>query len=223
MFYTRERDLQERLETIDWEFLETNQHVYSKREVPVGECIPDLVFVCFSTIPKGINFPKKIGSKHAYITWLFRKNIALSIEEIAEKSFQKPERIIRYVKDLSESGILVKSENCKFRLNDQLFSIQSEIVAIEAKLTRWKEAFQQAKRYQEFADTVVVAMDAEATPRELEILLLFEQEKIGLLAVKPDNAEWVVKPDKEFSASFEREYVLSRALTDTDQTHWFRR
>lgn len=223
MLYTSERDLQERLETIEWEFLETSQHLYCKREVPVGDCIPDLVLVCLSTIPKGIKYPRTFGTKHAYILWLVKNFIALSIEEIATKSYQKPERITQYVKDLTESGILEKLENSKLKLNDQLISIQSEVIAVEAKLTRWKEAFQQAKRYQEFADIVFVAMDAEGIPRYPEALQLFKQAKIGLLAVKRDSVEWVVKPYKDFSASFEREYVLNRALTDADQTRWLRR
>lgn len=222
MNYRKEKELQIDLTARDLGVLDFSTQ-FIRREVSIGECIPDVVIVGIQDSSVIINYPKKITSHHIFILWLIKISKQITPDEVAERSFQRLSKVNQIIDDLVNSGIIIRNETGELKVQEPIASLQTEVVAIEAKLSNWRQAFEQAKRYQEFADKVIVAMDADRTPRQLPILEEFSRQKIGLCAVSPNDLEWLVYPEYEFVESFEKEYIVSSALSPSTHTLWERR
>lgn len=222
MNYKLEKDLQMDLAIRDLGILVSSTQ-YIRREVAIGECIPDVVIVGFPDNFGIINYPKKISNRHIYILWLIKKSKQISSYEIANKSFQRIDKVNRIIKDLVDSGAVIKTENGDFRVQDTIASLQTEVVAIEAKLSKWNQALEQAKRYQEFADKVIVAIDADKTPKRKSVIEKFIEQNIGLCAISPNSLDWIVYPRYAFVESFEKECLVTSALSPSTHTLWERR
>lgn len=222
MNYKKEKELQVELTMRDLGVLDFSTQ-YIRREVSVGECIPDVVIVGLPENSTPFNFPKRVTSRHIFILWLIKTSKHITSYEIAERSYQRLSKVTQIINDLVKSGAVIKNETGELRVQDTIASLQTEVVAIEAKLSRWSQAFEQAKRYQEFADKVIVAMDADKAPRRKEILQYFEEQSIGLCAVSPNALEWLVYPQYVFVESFEKEYLVTSALSPATHTLWERR
>ncbi|GAA5482766.1 hypothetical protein Hsar01_01990 [Haloferula sargassicola] len=83
----------------------------------------------------------------------------------------------------------------------------SEIVAIEAKLTKWRDALQQARRYQHFAHKSWVVLDATRARPAIQNLELFERSGIGL-ATCDENGSMI------------HHISAKRILPKTDLLYW---
>ena len=62
-----------------------------------------------------------------------------------------------------------------------------EIVAVEAKLTRWREAIEQAHAYLAFANRAFVALPTSIIERESRITAACHAAELGLLAVSSEG------------------------------------
>lgn len=90
-----------------------------------------------------------------------------------------------------------------------------EIVAVELKQTRWREAILQARRYTYFADRTYVAV-WNGTAGFIDRRLLY-RFRLGLIGVEQDHAEVVVeaprrKPRQEKMHRYCAEFLYSIAL-----------
>ncbi len=222
MRYKKEKELQVDLTTRDLGVLDFSNK-YIRMEVSVGECIPDIVIVGFPDNLSTVSYPKRLTSRHIFILWLIKRSKQITPTDIAEKSFQRLSKVNEIIDDLVSSGAVIKNETGELRVLEAIASLQTEVVAIEAKLSNWSQAFEQAKRYQGFADKVIVAMDADKTPRRTAILERFTEHKIGLCAVSPNTLEWLVYPEYECVESFEKEYIVLSVLSPSAHTLWERR
>lgn len=68
------------------------------------------------------------------------------------------------------------------------------VVAIEAKLTRWRDALQQAYRNTCFAHWSVVVLPWDAAERAARHRAEFERRRIGLCAVGSDGVVVLIEP-----------------------------
>ena len=95
------------------------------------------------------------------------------------------------------------------------------MVAIEAKLCRWRDALRQAETYTQFADRVVVAMDLHGVPRASSAASLFRKRGIGLCGLSPHATEWLVRPESNPDCRGpEWEYLVATAPAPSAQTLW---
>lgn len=86
-----------------------------------------------------------------------------------------------------------------------------EIVAIEAKLERWRQALAQAQTYLRFADYSYVALPSDVATRVVKNdLASLECSPIGLLTLTPSGVEELVAPTRGQEHDWQREYVASR-------------
>lgn len=222
MYYRKEKELQVDLMTRNLGIIDYSNR-FIRTEVAVGECIPDILQVGFSNDLSSITYPKRLTSRHIFILWVIKQSKHITPVEIAERSFQRLTKVNQIIGDLITSGTIIKKETGELLLQETVASLQSEVVAIEVKLSNWSQAFDQAKRYQDFADRVVVAMDAGRAPRRESVLMRFEEQKIGLCALSPNTLEWLVYPGYECVDSFEKEFIVSSALCPSTHTLWERR
>lgn len=91
-----------------------------------------------------------------------------------------------------------------------------EIVAVELKQTRWREAILQARRYTYFADRTYVAV-WNGTAELIDRRLLY-RFRLGLIGVERDHAEVLVdaprrKPRHEKMHRYCAEYLYGNALS----------
>jgi hypothetical protein len=222
MKYVNEKDLQQDLFSRDLGIFNFSI-IYTRKEYSVGNCIPDIIIIGFHNDVNQIQLPKKFTTQHIFILWLIKKTKKITLNELASLSYQRMSKINQIVSDLLNYGTISRGENGTLIPNDSFFSFSSEIVAIEAKLSHWRQAIRQAKRYQQFADKVVVAMDENNTPRSTDVLKHFDENRVGLCAVSRTNIEWLVLPRNNPVESFEKEIIISSALSKSNQTLWVRR
>jgi hypothetical protein len=68
--------------------------------------------------------------------------------------------------------------------------------AFEAKLNRWKDALDQARKNRCFAHYCYVALPATAAKRALESRQDFEKFGVGLVVVSTDSARLAIRPKR---------------------------
>lgn len=84
------------------------------------------------------------------------------------------------------------------------------IVAIEAKLHRWRQAVDQAAAYQRYADESYVLLPSDLAPPAIRFPEYFHNAGVGLIVVEDDHVEVVFKPRRCTAHRWQREWVLSR-------------
>lgn len=84
------------------------------------------------------------------------------------------------LKSLIEKGY-IEREDDKYHLVRDICTFTDLVVSVEAKLTKWKGALGQAKRYQHFSNIVFVALPCQTVMKIDKDL--FKKNNIGVLAV----------------------------------------
>jgi len=221
MVFRKETELQGRLESYDLPLEGEFAATFWRREVPVGSCIPDFVYVRFGKVPSSSLWPSRWTFRHCYVLWLLRKRISLFPETVASFAYEPLAKIEVVIKDLLRSGAILQSKSGALNLSKEMIDLRTEVIAVEVKLRRWKEALAQAQTYQRFADRVFVAMDEQNTPSDDETLDRFRKSHVGLCSMSSDTFTWMVLPPvkaRPFSA--EREYLVASAAASPRQTLW---
>jgi len=84
------------------------------------------------------------------------------------------------IKSLIEKCYIEKKDN-NYKLIRDIFSFTDLVISIEAKLSKWKKALAQAKRYQHFSNIVFVALPKHIIKQiNME---MFIRNNIGILSV----------------------------------------
>ncbi len=219
MIYNTEKDLQIDLSEIVASETSSGSYRFFRREVPIGECIPDLVVVNYYYLPKLTKFPNSWNSKHSYIIWLLKKWNNLSLSEISTFMYESEERILPILSQLVKFDLIIDDNNI-FNLSKRVSLIHAEVITYEAKLTRWKEALDQCVRYSSFSDKTYVVMDKDGVPLDKLIIEKFETKNIGLCIINNNKLEVIVKPKQNLELSFEREYLVFSTLIPKRQMLW---
>lgn len=224
MLYNSERDLQVELTKLDFNFFKAHPVSFYRREMSVGGCIPDLVSVYFKQDPTSQNWPHKWSYKHSFIIWLIKKRKNPTLQEIASYSYELPEKLLPILNELLANGLIKKLDDGSFQVSKQIRKLNAEVVAVEAKLRKWRDALSQAIRYKAFANIVFVAMDAIAIPRSLDVIQEFKVQQVGLCAISRGSIEWIVNPiSRQHGIGHEKEYLVMSATIPATQRFWARR
>jgi hypothetical protein len=88
------------------------------------------------------------------------------------------------------------------------------VVALEAKLTRWKTALRQAGAYRKYADESYVVLPERYIARPLASRSLFDASGVGLLKVTAAALVEVIGAAPSRDHDWRREFVVSRLLHD---------
>jgi len=167
--------------------------------------------------------PRKWTFLNSYIIWLLREHSALCREEITRKCYSTGDTIQQSVNEMIRSEVIVESKTATLSLTDRIQNLSGEVIAVEAKLTKWKSALHQALVYQRFADIVFVAMDYNGIPIKESSLDEFHINRIGLCAVGHHQIEWIILPRQHDKLQTpEREYLFTSPLARSRHTLWSR-
>jgi hypothetical protein len=196
--------------------------VFVRSEVPVGRCIPDLVYVGISRIPTSFSWPKHFSFMHAYIISTLRDEKSLTLNEIANICYEKPNRIKSIVDELESVKILSKNRLDSYKLTRGFSNIKAEVISVEVKLQKWRKALHQAINYQKFSDKTMVVLDKSRIPKKSDYIAQFENDNVGLLLLGYDSHEWCVEPGNyKIKHSANREYLINSAISSGSYKSWF--
>jgi hypothetical protein len=92
------------------------------------------------------------------------------------------------------------------------------MVAIEAKLTRWRDALEQAREYRQFADQAFVALPETSIPLARRHRADFETAGVGLLSVN-GQIKTIISAKAATDHDWRREFLWSRLVPASDNAH----
>lgn len=195
-----------------------------RREMPVGSCIPDVVFVRVFGAPRTTLWPRNWSFRHACIVAQLRGRAALQPASLARLAYEREVDVCAMLGHLEQSGAIVRSARGAVALSPEMRAVRTQITAVEAKLERWQDALAQAAAYREFADRALVAMDAGAArllaPRVVE---KFRSAGVGLCVVDAQKIRFLTRGRVARASSAKREYVAASLFAERSQRLWMRR
>ena len=180
--------------------------------VPVGAIIPDLMVV---RLPFG---SRVISNRKCQVPWLdgfvlstLLNSESLSENEIADRLFLRQTLVGPSLRRLKRANLVVQDVG-GFRLGLGQFPLDAQIVAIEAKLTRWKDAIEQAVAYLDFANQSYVALPDDVVKSIPRISKRCEDAGVGLISV--GNGSVCIEKQAKFRAIYTPgwSWVMLRAV-----------
>jgi DNA-binding Lrp family transcriptional regulator len=147
------------------------------REPNLGGIIPDLLI----GISQGLSWKAYRSTRmEAHVIALLERKNAISMNEISEALFMSSTDVHHTLGKLARAGV-ARSIRGTWRLSREHKSKRVEVVAVEVKLARWRDALRQATEYLQFADKSYVILDGNRINETSTIRETFERDGIGLL------------------------------------------
>jgi hypothetical protein len=156
-------------------------------EVQVGAVIPDLVIV------DPVVDEWSPVSLTGFDTWIVADLLRARtrrVTTLSRRLYARPEKTMRAVERLERVGLLDRGSSSAFSLCD-CFPRDAEVVAVEAKLYRWREAVDQATSYLRFANRSYVALPKEVVEGTDGLLPVCRARRLGVIAVSETSVEIV--------------------------------
>jgi hypothetical protein len=224
MNYRTEKELQIELANLDLGLFSQYPVYFTRREVRVAECIPDLVSVHFDRDPKDVAWPKRWNYQYSFTIAMLKVRGELGAADIAELSFSNVESVMVMLQNLLKWNLIQEHRLGEYSLSAPFLEMNPKVVSVEAKLRDWRSALSQAKRYAQFSDLAFVAMDADEAPVRSGIIDAFDAGKIGLCAVSPGMYRWILQPRPlHVGHTDEQQHIIMSAVLPSSQTAWTRR
>lgn len=185
------------------------------REVGVGRAIADIVVLLRP--PRGWLLPEdSLTVSESVIIAALRRRGRTRID-LLEQQCRLPRGALRSgaIERLEDWGII------EFGAGGSLFISpawrrHTTLLAIEVKLTRWRDALKQARVYQQYADDSYIAIPHEFGAPALRNESLFQETGVGLMLVYPTKLVAVFPSTRSTTSDWRREFVYSRmAIADS--------
>lgn len=191
-----------------------------RKEVPVGNCIPDLIIALIPN-PKETNyFSKKLTYKQASLVRIIGSYSRISIPKLSKKAFETVESVRHTIHSLEENGYIKSVSNNSYSVSNEFKKTNIQIFSIETKLTRWQNAIDQAIQYRNFSNRSFIALDKKISDRSKKIAKKSKKEGLGLMTVTKKRAYIhsngrINKPKTAFFT-----YLKSSILSYSEQSYW---
>lgn len=193
-------------------FRNENWPLWVGGSVPIGAGRPDLVSVWYD--PQVITFADfKAGDN--YIIAYLRSVRRARIDTIAERLRCSPTRLRKRISWLEESNVVARSNEDSYSIAPAWRTILPKIVTIEAKVSNWQRALQQAIRNSIFAHRSYVALPEKVAERVTETPG-FALYGVGILAVTEHGDVWIQRGARNSRQCLWQYYFYIAALTAKD-------
>jgi hypothetical protein len=177
-------------------------------ELTVGYSIADIVILRANiTRPFWPEGPLSVAES-AILSSLRRLGTA-NVDAIAREVFMRAEPVRRLLLGRLSSWYLVQNYDGEFKTAKAWVS-QSEIIAIEAKLTRWRDAIAQAAAYRRYADRTFVLLPMQNAVIAAQHKAAFAEAGVGLLSYGDGRVVRVFPARKAKEHTWHREFAISR-------------
>lgn len=215
--FESERTLSDAISTVRPPAHEDAEWVYSRREFPMGDIIPDIVYVAIWE-GKPSAWRRRWTYWEAHVLWLLGRYPRLRLATLARLTFTREDKVRRVTSGLIKAGAIEMTDTGAVRRSSAYSLLEGEVVAVESKLERWRDGLHQAKAYWRFADRVFVAVQHASLP-SASGMIHFRQSGVGLLAVSPPQTVELIIPARAIrTRAPEKEYAFVSSLGG--QTPW---
>lgn len=181
-------------------------------EVGVGRSIADLVLLI---APKGQSCPPlpplSVAESVILASLRLRGPTRIDILEV-RCGFKRHGLRQGALKRLLEVGILVRERGGRVALGTNCVEA-SKIIAVEAKLTKWREALYQAALYRRYADEAHVLLPAHTADPAMKADAQFAAAGVGLLIATEKKITRVFTACPSMDHDWRRDFVYFRLLT----------
>lgn len=187
------------------DYLERHRIRYSK-EIRMGIGVPDISINIGASQSIPLISDYYLLSLAEYISEKGRTTLC----ELSEHfSFDKS-KTQSYLNQLLQQNIIIQTNNVISK-NRKIFGLNlGKTISIEAKIKDWKSGILQAERYLMFSDYSYLALPEEKT-RNVNIEEL-AQGGIGLIAVKKNGLDEIVKPILSPECEYKQKYMITSSI-----------
>jgi hypothetical protein len=177
-------------------------------EKQVGACIPDLLVVRSKAAQE--RTPLRLSYFDCALIASALKSRSVTVADLAASTYSAPEQIDKRVLRLVKLGLMSQQKN-SLRIVPSAMP-QVHIVAVEAKLTRWRDALLQAREYLKFANEAYIAMPASVIASNATALAACAEFGIGVIAVDEIGVRVVLRPEAHRPCSAEWVRVVADSV-----------
>lgn len=185
------------------------------REIGVGRAIADLVVLLRP--PGGWLLPGASLTIHESVVLAALRRRGSTRIDILERICRLPHGALREgpLERLESWGIIESGAGGRLAISPA-WRRHTKLLAIEAKLTRWRDALKQAHVYRRYADESYVAIPREHSAIALKNKGLFQEAGVGLILVSSSKLKLAIPPARKTTDDWRVEFVYSRlALSDS--------
>jgi hypothetical protein len=179
------------------------------REQQVGMCIPDLLIV--RSNPAEDRTPLRLSYFDCALIATALKSGSVTVADLAASTYSAPEQIGKRVLRLVKLGLMSKRSDL---LSEPANVVPrgAQVVAVEAKMTRWRDALAQARDYLRFANEAYIAMPAGVIGRNAGALAACADAGVGVIAVDEVDAHVVLRAEGHRQCSAEWVRIVSNSV-----------
>lgn len=186
-------------------------HIRTLEQRAVGKVIPDFIYVRSNRLlPPGT--ARGLTTIEATIVATLVSCTGLAAEAIAKRLYSKLERISPYLRSLERAGVLARSSEELLVVRRGVLPKATRLVAVEAKLHRWRDAVRQAETYLAFANQSYVALPDEIIRDNPSLREEVSARALGIIGVGPKGARIVQTAPKHLPRTADWVWLLSRTV-----------
>jgi len=180
-------------------------------ELSIGMIIPDLVIVHRrrSHIPR-VEAKRNLSWFDCCVLSELLKVGPLTQPVLGRRLLTRESKTTLSVERLLRLGLLVRRSTGTLKVTLASRSNQIGIIAVEAKLLRWRQAIRQAQSYRSFANESFVALPRNLVSRIKGIGEQCASEGVGLISVSPRSVIIHVRPQRHQPISPDWVWLVSR-------------
>lgn len=177
---------------------------WAATSVPIGAGLPDLVAAAYRPEIEGTG---GFTNQHACLLAYLRGTSFVKEDTITARIGIRPKRLAQVLLDLSATGAVLERDS-KYGLSNQWRGLLPEVTAVEAKVEKWKDAADQARRNSLFANRSYVAFP-ESVARRVHQDSVFQDHGIGVLAISGGTVRILRRAMKRTPILWKYYYLLA--------------
>lgn len=178
------------------------------KEPAIGNVIPDLLFGEWREELRPLK--RHFTFVEARILALLEQHDELLETEICDLLHLSEPAAARAFKRIQRSGVTIRTGAGKLSLDVGAFTRGLIVTAIELKLSRWREALDQAISYLRFADRAYVVLDAERTAHDDEMIRAFRASRVGLFMLGAGGLADIVPAGEQHCVGVQRVQAVQK-------------
>lgn len=177
-------------------------------EFPIGQSIADMVIL--RPVNEQVWPEAPLTVAESVVLSTLRQLGAARADTIGRQVFMPAEEVRALLDGRLAEWQLVRSRARGMIEARAAWVREAEVVAIEAKLTRWRDALKQATFYRRYADRAFVLLPRASAETAFHHADMFLSAGVGLLAYDVQGVSSLIRGRKAKLHSWHREYALSR-------------
>ncbi|MEZ6244295.1 MAG: hypothetical protein R3B57_14770 [Phycisphaerales bacterium] len=183
-------------------------HYHVAKELTIGKNIADVIF--FRSDDDAVWPEAPLSAAESVILSIVRLRTSARLNTIARHAFLSIDEVEDAVMGRLAEWDLVRIGDRGMVEATRAWADQSEVITIEAKLTKWRDALSQAISYRHYSDRSYVLLPHFCVGAAVRNLHEFKIAGVGLLSYSPNEVEKILEAKPSRLHLWQREYALSR-------------